>query len=175
MTASMALFLTVAILLPLVPAFLLFKLLPASADVSGPWQGLQLKLGGAFAGYFLLVLVILGFTRTMPSYEVWTVEGQLGFADGRATVSESAIRFAVKPNATSINPEGDFRIVVYRAPDHSGDVQLPTLLVDYPGYQPVGVDLEKRGKKSALKRRVVLNDTLMLRPMVAVDDQHRDP
>ena len=90
-------------------------------------------------------------------------------------VSESAIRFAVKPNATSINPEGDFRIVVYRAPDHSGDVQLPTLLVDYPSYQPIGVDLEKRGKKSALKRRVLLEDTLMLRPMVAVDDQHRDP
>ena len=174
MTASMALFLTVAILLPLIPAFLLFKLLPASADVSGPWHGLQLKLGGAFAGYFLLVLLILGFTRTMPSYEVWTVEGQLAFADGRTSVDEDAVRFAVNPNATSINPEGDFRIVVYRAPDHSGDVQLPTLLVDYASYQPMGIDLEKRGKKSALKRRVVLEDTLVLRPVPTVAE-HRDP
>lgn len=46
------------LLLPLVPAFIIYKFLPASdTDVSGPYQGLSLKLKGAFAGYFLLVIV----------------------------------------------------------------------------------------------------------------------
>ena len=46
------------LLLPLFPAYILYKFLPASeTDVSGPYKGLSVKLKGAFAGYFLLVLV----------------------------------------------------------------------------------------------------------------------
>lgn len=49
------------LLLPLIPAYVLYKFLPASeTDVSGPYQGLSIKLKGAFAGYFLLVLACLG-------------------------------------------------------------------------------------------------------------------
>ncbi|MDB5207839.1 MAG: hypothetical protein JWR72_2914 [Flavisolibacter sp.] len=44
--------------LPVIPAYILYKFLPASdTDVSGPYQGLSIKLKGAFAGYFLLVIV----------------------------------------------------------------------------------------------------------------------
>jgi hypothetical protein len=46
------------LLVPIIPAYILYKFLPASdTDVSGPYQGLSLKLKGAFAGYFLLVMV----------------------------------------------------------------------------------------------------------------------
>ena len=46
------------LLIPVIPAFVIYKFLPASeTDVSGPYQGLSLKLKGAFAGYFLLVIV----------------------------------------------------------------------------------------------------------------------
>lgn len=46
------------LIIPLIPAFIIYKFLPASdTDVSGPYQGLSLKLKGAFAGYFLLVIV----------------------------------------------------------------------------------------------------------------------
>lgn len=46
------------LLVPIIPAYILYKFLPASeTDVSGPYQGLSLKLKGAFAGYFLLVIV----------------------------------------------------------------------------------------------------------------------
>lgn len=48
------------LLLPLIPAYIIYKFLPASdTDVSGPYKGLSLKLKGAFAGYFLLVLVAI--------------------------------------------------------------------------------------------------------------------
>jgi hypothetical protein len=46
------------LLIPIIPAYILYKFLPASeTDVSGPYQDLSLKLKGAFAGYFLLVMV----------------------------------------------------------------------------------------------------------------------
>src|ERR1700716_3283566 len=52
--------LAAVLLLPLVPAFLLYKFLPSKTSVSGPFKGLNLKLTGAFGGYFLLVLTAIG-------------------------------------------------------------------------------------------------------------------
>ena len=52
--------LTAVLLLPLIPAFLLYKFLPSKTNVSGPFKGLNLKLTGAFGGYFLLVLTAIG-------------------------------------------------------------------------------------------------------------------
>jgi hypothetical protein len=58
MTDNFYLALAAILLLPIIPAYILYKFLPASeTDVSGPYQGLSLKLKGAFAGYFLLVLI----------------------------------------------------------------------------------------------------------------------
>ena len=47
-----------AILLPFIPAFILFKELPSDASVSGLFQGLKLKLGGAFAGFFAIFVAL---------------------------------------------------------------------------------------------------------------------
>jgi hypothetical protein len=52
--------LAAVLLLPLIPAFLLYKFLPSKTNVSGPFKGLNLKLTGAFGGYFLLVLTAIG-------------------------------------------------------------------------------------------------------------------
>src|SRR4051794_27730966 len=58
MTDNFYLSLAAILLLPVVPAYILYKFLPASdTDVSGPYKGLSIKLKGAFGGYFLLVLV----------------------------------------------------------------------------------------------------------------------
>lgn len=56
--------LTATLLLPIIPAFILYKFLPSKSQVSGPFQGLNLKLTGAFGGYFLLVLTSLGLFYT---------------------------------------------------------------------------------------------------------------
>ncbi|MFI5152051.1 MAG: hypothetical protein ACHQET_01875 [Chitinophagales bacterium] len=48
------------LLIPLIPAFILYKFLPSKATVTGPFKGLNLKLSGSFGGYFLLVLVSSG-------------------------------------------------------------------------------------------------------------------
>ena len=47
--------------IPLLPAFVIYKFLPESeTNVEGPYKKLNLKLKGAFAGYFLLVLIGVG-------------------------------------------------------------------------------------------------------------------
>lgn len=58
MTDNFYLALAAILILPIIPAYILYKFLPASdTDVSGPYKGLNVKLKGAFAGYFLLVIV----------------------------------------------------------------------------------------------------------------------
>jgi hypothetical protein len=166
-------FLLIAILLPLIPAYLLYRLLPSQADLEGPWQGLKIKVSGAFGGYFLLVITIFGYSSMMPSYDVWTVRGQMGFADGPRVFDEHTLRFTLRPPEVSVHPDGDFRLTLFSVPDPSGRAQLPTLIIEHPNYLPVGVDLERLGDKSFWKRQVVLNDTVMLRPLPTVAE-HTD-
>jgi hypothetical protein len=60
MTSSFVLILVVIFLLPLIPAFLLYKFLPSKTNATGPFKGLNVKLSGAFAGYFILLLFASG-------------------------------------------------------------------------------------------------------------------
>jgi hypothetical protein len=58
MADNFSLALAAILLIPIIPAYIFYKFLPTSeTDVSGPDQDLSLKLKGAFAGYFLLVMV----------------------------------------------------------------------------------------------------------------------
>ena len=56
------LYLLTGFLVPLIPAYILYKTLPAETSVSGPFQGLKINLSGAFGGYFLLVLIAFAFS-----------------------------------------------------------------------------------------------------------------
>lgn len=78
------------LLIPIIPAYILYKFLPASdTDVSGPFKGLTLKLKGAFAGYFLLVLVSLGLQYALMNNKQEKVIEQLT-ADLRNSDSTNA-------------------------------------------------------------------------------------
>ena len=66
------------ILFPIVPAYFLFKLLDSKGTVDGKVLGFNVKLGGAFAGYFaVLLLVYLMYNVWHPIYVVYTVHGSL--------------------------------------------------------------------------------------------------
>jgi len=97
-------YLLMGFLVPLIPAYILYKTLPAETSVTGPFQGLKINLSGAFGGYFLLVLIAFAFSLKLISdsnvkrietlgrenkalkteneqmksqYEYWTIEGQV--------------------------------------------------------------------------------------------------
>jgi len=57
-TLTNIIYLVFVILLPIIPAYLLFKKLKSSAEASGPFGGLAIKLGGAFAGYFVVFFTL---------------------------------------------------------------------------------------------------------------------
>jgi hypothetical protein len=57
--------LSTVLLIPLLPAFILYRFLPSKTAVKGPFKGLTINLTGAFGGYFLLVLIAIGLTRAV--------------------------------------------------------------------------------------------------------------
>jgi hypothetical protein len=113
--------LSFVILLPLIPAFLLFKLLPARAVVKGPLAGLNVNLSGAFGGYVALTVFITGVAATAnmlkpakPPDPVWHVQGTIQL-EGEDAATDPDITFQlVKPAR------------VYKASvDRSFDVDIP--------------------------------------------------
>src|SRR5262245_56147344 len=73
------------ILIPMIPAYFLFRALPSTGEVDGKlFKGMEIKLGGAFAGYFAVVLLIFYkpdiWAPRPPQPEtaaVWHLSGQV--------------------------------------------------------------------------------------------------
>jgi len=127
-----------AILLPIVPALLLYKLLPSTADVSGPFHGLKIKLGGAFAGYFLLVLVVFFWPRPKAAYEVWTVKGMIQDESGAALPQEK-FNVNIQPRTIDYTQnEGTFEMDILVKRGQSGQPKFPKLLVEWQPAQAFG-------------------------------------
>ena len=108
MTDNFFLVLAAILLLPLIPAFLIYKFLPASdTDVSGPYQGLSLKLKGAFAGYFLLVIVSLVLQYAVMGNKQ---EKQIEALLRETKQKDTTIAQMQSQLASSANPVIDWRI-----------------------------------------------------------------
>lgn len=125
------------LLLPLIPAYVLYKFLPVSeTDVSGPYQGLSIKLKGAFAGYFLLVLACLGLyffiLNNKDRKTIETLNQQLNQQKEQISLlrqqvntavtdwyvrglisppGNTATRFFYDDGTTSNNPDGSFELI----------------------------------------------------------------
>jgi hypothetical protein len=142
--ASYLLFLIV--LLPVVPAFVLFKFLPESskADVAGPYQKLKIKLGGAFAGYFVVALLLSGllsrYFLLVPggTYHMWSVRGQINLDQGELKEE----MFAVTPPRVEPMDRGEFRISGIPINKDSQE-DPPILRVQLPGSGTVSICLEE--------------------------------
>lgn len=146
-------YMLLVLLLPIIPAFLLFRFLPASADVSGPFQGLKIKLGGAFAGYFITALfawqVAQGLLKPKWS-DNWTVVAHVTFdpTSGEHPSANLARVWIEPPNAV---PEPTGSLSVKEVPIKlvaDGD-NIPYLIVALDGYQMVSVPLDSEGKVNA--------------------------
>ena len=58
----------ILVLLPMVPAVFIFQKFPeGDVRTTGPFKGLNLKLRGAFAAYFIVLLVCVGFVPSIFS------------------------------------------------------------------------------------------------------------
>lgn len=140
------LFLSALVLLPLVPAVVLFTKLPSTGEVSGPLKGLNVKFSGAFAAYLILFGCLLQIRPTdFDHSHVWQVEGRIAF---RRPASESKpntndIRVRVTPPDLVVHGNGSggsFRFDV-PIPERRGAPDFPRLSLDLTGYEPLSVSL----------------------------------
>ena len=129
-------YIVVMILVPLIPACIIYWLLPSKTVVRGPFKGLQIQLGGAFGGYFLLVLCIFGFITTRQrAFTLYTVEGKIQL---KSAQDLKAVSMGISPPTAQVLPTGDF---IIRVPVENGSHELPWLLIECLGYDAVNINL----------------------------------
>jgi hypothetical protein len=138
------------LLLPVIPAFLLFRFLPSSADVQGPFQGFTVKLGGAFAGYFVTVLLSWLVARSLlePTWsDNWNVVAHIAF-DGTPPnhPSPKSATVLVQPPSPDIKDSGELQMMVPIPRVHSEAIYIPTLVVAADGYETADVPLDPDNK-----------------------------
>jgi hypothetical protein len=130
------------ILLPIVPAYLLFKALPSNAQVNGPWQGLQIKLGGAFAGYCFVLIILLHFHNLWSPYEVWELHGVVVDENGLPLEKMDPNTVVTRPPIVQAPGSGKFSIMFNTSTGIGGEMQYPTVVISAPGYheEPISLD-----------------------------------
>jgi hypothetical protein len=119
-------------LLPLIPSYLMFKLLPQNdSQVDGMLAGLKVKFGGAFGGYVALTAFLATlFVQNAPAaqtYRIWHVSGRLQLAPGAANTK---VYCTVHPPLLGVGEDNSFDIdlpiaegqpmpkLVFQASDH---------------------------------------------------------
>lgn len=177
-----AVLIALTILLPILPAILIFKLLPsAQAAAQGPFQKLQIKLSGAFAAYFVVLLAtslltrptiadrVAAWNRYVSSiekqneieeregcthYHSWTVDGTIELDPPDPAFPIPAIRCYIRP--PNLNPLANgqiqFEIPIKRMQD--GKEEPVTLMFEYENYSAAGVHLLDRTSKLVESARV---------------------
>lgn len=134
----------VTTLLPLVPAYVLFKALHSKAEVGGPFKGLTVKLGGAFAAYFVVFLVLWRGLDTEIErfhYHTWTVNGSVAFPSGDVNVNKSDITCYMRPPDLHVQRDGSFQFELPVRENVNGTPEWPQLSMELGGYLPAIVHL----------------------------------
>lgn len=166
--------LVLLIVLPIIPAYLLFKILPSSANLEGPLKGMELKLGGAFAGYFALVLLVLVEWNKIfppPKFDVWEVTGQINYdTSPPEPLASDDIRMA--PPSLQPLGGGTFRIYFYTMPGPAGQFDFPKLTLGHSGFRSVTIDLKTPVSdfEKSQEERDEDNHLIALKPINLVKD-----
>lgn len=169
-------FIATLVILPLIPAVVLFKVLPSTGEVSGPFKGLNVKFGGAFAAYLILFVCLLQIRPTDFNHShVWQVDGHITFERPQAEPKPNTndIKVRVTPPDLVVHGNGSggtFRFDV-PIPEKNGEPDFPRLSLDLAGYEPLSVSLapnqlgdgsDVRAEYDNRKRRISLG-TITLR------------
>ena len=184
-------YIAVVVLVPLIPAFLLYKFLPhGRTEVGGPFKGLDIKLSGAFAGYFLVVLIVTSLVvfliKTKPvapcpvcptppatQYEVYTVTGKVDLeGDSKSPKIDSAqLTFSILPPERTVKPDGSFSLQIPVRPGQSGEPEFPDLIIGHEdsAYDSATIPLDEKSPYKRQDFTVVYNKvarTIVLKPAI---------
>lgn len=158
------LWIAVIVLLPLIPSVLLFKILPSTGEVTGPFHGVTIKFGGAFAGYWMIFLALVYIRPDTNHYHTWTVMGsvemKLAPGESEPNLNDVFVRF-IPPRLGILN-QGAFswEIPVLEAPD--GRLLFPDVQLDLRGYRGVTIPLRRDQLYGSLAAQATYDETQRL-------------
>jgi hypothetical protein len=165
------------LLLPLIPAFIIFKNFPAPASIKGTFFGFTMKAGGAFAGYLSLFLFLILPKQSMVNIggkyissiqqPAWRVTADVEFVDKTANEVDknSYIRILTLDTSPELLEHKTPHITMW-VPDKGGE--LPQLILtagDYNAVVHLKQEIEKLDaqKDSLVSRYDDVNKSIELR------------
>ena len=138
--------LTLLLLVPIIPAAILFYFLPkgkSEGSLRGKFEGFHFKFGGAFAGYIFLLLfeskILLPEISQQEIGQLWEITGTVDKKD--AHFDPSNFRFLVTPPGTGVNPDGRFSIPM----KIDVNKELPSVTIESSKYGTAIITLVKEG------------------------------
>jgi hypothetical protein len=177
--ANTLLIVAALILLPMVPAVLIYKMLPNQRVLaSGSFGGMQLKATGAVGFYAFVLVVAVGVQKIAAEnpdpleFETWTVIGTVRLADPTDSIPKGAMTVEVFPpsvDETSTGPVGRFQI---RAPVMKNQSGGTNIQVSVPRYLPVPLSLNQdsdpaqsyRVKRDPVHRVLTIDNIVLRKP-----------
>lgn len=136
------------ILLPIIPAYLLFTALPGHAAVTGPLRGFRINLSGAFAGYFATVLLCIAsysVWKPVPKAAVqkWLVRGRIVGNLGLPIQPLDVTNVTLSPPTLQPANDGNFLLTFTSTPTDDGAALVyPDLVITANGYKARTIALD---------------------------------
>jgi hypothetical protein len=161
---------SVWVLLPLVPAILIYLLFPnTSVAVSGPLANLTVRASGAFAAYLVVFAASYPLVQTTKETvggfqrQFWILEGKVKLigANGKETTSTSLLeKVELLTNPAPFTHNGD--IVILKVIESEGDLPLVTAQVRDFGQRVIDL----RHASIAIKRDHYLKRIEITEPII---------
>jgi len=169
--------LTTLLLLPLIPAFIIYKFLPSKTAVKGPFKGLNINLTGAFGGYFLLVIISIGLIYSLRNdklsaelkqanldlinernkFQQWTMTGRIFSKTPEST------KIFVDGQYPSPSSNGQFEAFLFIKYDNNRRLRLPNAVCFYnkdEGYRIIDLTGSWRTTIDTTLKQIQIIDTI---------------
>lgn len=157
---------------PLFPAFVVMKYLPPTkATTGGLFAGMQIKLAGGGAFYFILLLVCLKAVPEPPNREAraWTVTGSLALKPiDQGDAPRDALKAVTFVCLPTFQDAGHGKFILTVARQNVNGVPLwPSLQFSADKYQSAIVDTEDHGivEIDEAHSRILIKKTVELQPL----------
>jgi hypothetical protein len=163
------------VILPLVPAVLIYRLFPSTTvAVSGPFAGLKVNAGGAFAAYLIVFAAV--YPPLVPptrdtiagwSHQFWTMKAdvQLLRADGSEYPRSTAL--VSKLNVLKPTPgKFDSYQVTLKLEEEEGE--FPNVILEIPDFGQILIPLKAMTPKltvNRFKRTISLNEPIVIKEL----------
>jgi hypothetical protein len=152
-TVTMIGIVIVWVLLPTVPALIMFKFLPGNTfNLSGPLGNFKINASGAIGAYFAVLIAIPFYTDTLKKQFVppaprqfWTVTGDIDLVDVKGEIipiylHESELKVKTDPEMYSIN-SNNAKLTINLVKGESG---FPSIRIYSDKFLPQFVSIEER-------------------------------